>query len=198
MQLNEVTFAEILNSKDLTYRLIRRFGGLSEVLSASSGALHSIIGISDRQVHIIRALGSICDKNNAPLKGLPVVRTPERAVTLLAPHYIGRKNSRFSVLLINVEKQCVGIHLLPEDIHPGHVNWAQIVLRHAVRANAKHIVIATNSAEPTITAQEHQHCRRLYATSSILGIELIDYIKFGRVGWHSLARADVPLSQTLG
>lgn len=198
MQFNEVMFAEILNSQGLAYRLIQHFGSVAGVLAAPSEAFTSFEGISERQIRIIGALSTMYAQQRATKQGLPVVRTPEHAVRLLAPHYRGRKGSRFSVLLLDQYKQCVGIHVLSKDIHPAHKDWITIVLRHAVRANAKHMVIATNNQESTITHKEQFACQRLYKTAALLNIELTDYIKFGRVGWHSLAQGHHGSARALG
>ena len=187
MQFNDAVFCELFGKTELARQLIRHFGGLAQIFRAPPEVLGMYPNVTPRDVRLITGLAALARQQSVMKKGLPKVRHAEGAVTLLAPHYLGCRETVFSILLLNAQHYCVGIRVLSNGLNPTHSSWTSTVLRHAVKANAKGIVVAANSELPRISTQEQKACRALRAAAAILDIELIDYIKFGRVGWRSLA-----------
>lgn len=175
--------------KPIAKKVIKKFGGLKEVLDAPVEELTEIKGIGEMNIFGLKLFQAISERYAREEIKKRIAVESSSAVYKYLRERIGReKKERFVVLLLDTKNNLTGI----VDISVGTLNENLVhpreVFKEAIRSHAAQIIVAHNhpSGDPEPSDEDLKLTKRLQASGKVLGIELLDHIIISRNKFYSL------------
>lgn len=137
------------NTNDLAHTLIETYGSLSAVLEADEEELAAVAGVGEQTAHLIAVCAALAKRYAAAFVSGETDRRRtitgvREAVDFLRPHYIGVRNERLSLILLDNAMRVVDFTVLGEGSVSTVALPARTVLARAVRKNAAAAILAHN------------------------------------------------------
>ncbi|MBI3912345.1 MAG: DNA repair protein RadC [Armatimonadetes bacterium] len=170
------------NAVALAERLLKEFGGLRGLVSATVAELSGISGIGAVKAVEIRAavelgkrIGALSDDAR------PTIRSPADAAQLVMSDLRHQPKEVLRVLLLDTRNRVqripeVSVGSLTESIvHPREL------FREAIRHSSAAVIVVHNhpSGDPTPSAEDIAVTKRLAEGGKLLGIEVLDHVIIG-------------------
>lgn len=95
------------NTNDIAHRLLRSFGTLEKVFSASSEELKSISGIGDRVATEIMVVGRLIDLSSKRETSVQKLSTLGALKKILIDYFYGLKEEKFLLILLDVKYKVI-------------------------------------------------------------------------------------------
>lgn len=165
--------------KDTAKETIKQFGGLSQVLDASSLELQKIKGIGPNNVLGLKLFQAVSERYAREKLPKKMKLSSSNLVANFLQKTIGRETKEhFVMLLLDSRNNLIKI----SDISIGSLNTSIVhpreVFKEAIQESAAQIIIAHNhpSENPEASPEDVAVTRRLEEAAKIIGIELLDHI----------------------
>ena len=164
--------------KDMAKEAIKKFGGLRQVLDATSSDLQEIKGIGPSNVFGLKLFQAVSERYAKERVDEKVVFASPKSVADYLQKRIGKeKKEHFVMLYLDARNR-----LTVEEVSVGTLNASLVhpreVFSQAIRSHAAQVIIAHNhpSGDPEPSPEDVALTRRLDDASKIIGIELIDHV----------------------
>lgn len=175
--------------KSIAKEAIEKFGGLRNVLDASSEELQQIKGIGPNNIFGLKLFQAMSERYAKEQIPEQITLDSSKAVSEYLQKSIGReKKEHFVMLALDTRNNLIKIN----DISVGTLNASVVhpreVFREAIQVSAAHIIIAHNhpSENPEASSEDVALTRRLGEAARIFGIDLLDHIIVTRNNFSSL------------
>jgi DNA repair protein radc len=171
------------DTNELAHELIRQFGSLDAVLSASPQELIKVKNMTVAASYMLASELSMVRK--AMRAGSVASRSkklsrPEDGIRYMHSYFLGRKTECFCVALLDLNYKLIRVFFTP-GTSGGQidVDASDIVLK-ATRDGAAHVLIAHNHPSGNVTPSfdDLEMTRRLLETLAAVGISLLDHVIF--------------------
>ena len=168
-------------------RLMARFGGISELISAKKDDLTSVLGVGERSAELISCLGEISHRLSEKAgKSGTLIDSMQTAAEIAVKHFDGCKTNKVSALFIDNSMRFIGIYdLFDVDYSSAKVTPTSLV-DLALRLNAAAVIVMHNHPYGPLFASEgdlgtDKLINRALDAIGVLGLEHIvvsgnDYI----------------------
>ncbi len=170
------------SAMDLAAGLLGHFGGLKQLLDATTEELSAFKGIGPAKVAQIKAALEIGKRvAMAVAWDRPSIKSPESAAALVMEEMRHLDREHFWALLLNTKNQV----LAREVVSIGTLNFSAIhpreLFKAAIKRSAAALILVHNhpSGDPTPSKQDLEATRRLVEAGNILGIEILDHLVIG-------------------
>lgn len=177
-------------------RLLSKFGSLEGVMEASLEELNELRGIGIAKAAQLKACLEIAKRVHAQgdeaqskiikKNGVGVV-SPVQVHKLIKGKLRNYAKEHFFVLSFDARNKLLGIDVVSLGILNASLVHPRETFEAAIRRHADHIVVAHNHPSDELTpSQEDQEITRLLSLSGkTLGIEMVDHVIVGKVGYWS-------------
>jgi len=171
--------------------LLRRFGGLRQLLLADSDAILCCRGIGPQKLAIIRALPEIARRYYADsLPGGETIRSPADTETFLQARLRGLGHELFCCLFLDNRHRVLRFDEMFRGTIDGTSVYPREVVKEALAINAAAVILAHNHpsgvAEPS--QADERITQRLKSALELVDIRLLDHLIIGDGPATSLAR----------
>jgi len=175
--------------KQMAKEAIKTFGGLKEVLDASSQDLQKIKGIGPSNIFGLKLFQAISERYSKEQILEKLTLKSPKLVGEFLQKYIGReKKEHFIVLSLDSRNKLIKV----SNISIGTINQSLVhpreVFKEAIEVSASHIIIAHNHPSENLVASPEDVAltRRLEEAAKIIGIDLLDHVIVTRDKYLSL------------
>jgi len=175
--------------KQMAKEAIRIFGGLKEVLDASSQELQKIKGIGPSNIFGLKLFQAISERYSKEQILEKLTLNSPKLVGKFLQKSIGReKKEHFIILSLDSRNNLIKV----SNISVGTLNESLVhpreVFKEAIEASASQIIIAHNhpSENPVASPEDVALTRRLGEAAKIIGIDLLDHVIVTRDKYLSL------------
>ncbi|MBT3192032.1 MAG: DNA repair protein RadC [Verrucomicrobia bacterium] len=175
-----------LNVVDMARGLMKRYGNLTNLSSASVEELAQLRGIGRGKAQIIKAALEIGKRLNSELvPRASKIRTPDDVLRVLADRVRSLDHEVFWALVLDAKN---ALKCQPVDVSSGLLDASLVhpreVFREAIRSAAAAVVLAHNhpSGDPTPSAEDLRITKQLVAAGNIVDIKVLDHVIIGKSG----------------
>ena len=175
--------------KDMAKELIKKFGGLRQVLDASVDELRQVKGIGPTNPFGLKLFQALAERYQREKILQKVTLDSPKAVADYLREMIGReKQEHFVILSLDTKNQLIGI----SDVSKGTLNENLVhpreIFKKAIQVSAAGVIAAHNhpSGDSEPSDEDLRVTKRLAKSGDILGITLLDHIIIGRNEYYSL------------
>ena len=163
---------------------------LKAVLNSSIEEFMSIKGIGKVKAIQLVAIGELAKRMSKPVVNILNLKitSPKDVYNLLKDELMYEKRELVKLIILNIKNNILKI----VDLGIGGTNFAYIqpkdVLLEAIKTNAPKIILVHNhpSGTPTPSKQDLAITKRIEECSKMFGIELLDHIVIGSLGYESI------------
>lgn len=147
----------------------------------SLNSLKKIKGIGKVKAIRIKALGEITKRIENPINNDITIYSTKDAAKLVMPDLRYEKREIVKLIMLNTKNKVIKI----SNISTGSTNYAIVELKdilcEPIKSGASKIILVHNhpSGNPKPSIEDINLTKRLYETSKMLGIELLDHIVIG-------------------
>lgn len=167
-----------IDVRPLARGLMKKFGGLYQILTASYEDLISYKGIGKNTAVFIKAIQSVMIKGyKSCLDTRPIFHDENILSNYCKLMLAGKAVEEFHILYLNTDRR-----LLADDLHStGTVDWTAVypreILRRALDLNAKYLVLLHNHPTPnrSFSMQDIETTMNIQHLLSAVDIELYDH-----------------------
>jgi len=172
-------------------RVLRRFGDLRGVASATVEELSEVKGIGPAKACQIKAVFELAGRlESRPNGARPLIKTPEDAVDLVRGRLRGKKKEHFLAILLDARGHLIKISQVSVGSLDASIVHPREAFREAITASAASAVFVHNhpsgDAEPS--AEDTEITRRLDKAGELVGIDVLDHVIMGGDNFVSLKR----------
>ena len=182
--------AGVIGSKELAERLLRRFGGLYQLLHADNAELTAEPGVGTGRCRMLLALPDLARRYFE--ESLPVgaaIRSPADTQSFLHAKLRHLPHEMFCCLYLDNRHRVLRFDPLFRGTIDGTSVYPREVVKEALAVNAAAIILAHNHpsgvAEPSQADERITH--RLKAALDLVDIRLLDHLIIGQGQTTSLA-----------
>jgi len=182
--------AGVLGDIGLADRLLRRFGGLRQVLHADAGALAAECGVGRSRCRLLRSLPELARRYFA--ESLPVgtaIHSPADTEAFLHARLRHLGHEMFCCLYLDNRHRVLRFDELFRGTIDGTSVYPREVVKEALAINAAAVIFAHNHpsgvAEPS--QADERITRRLKSALELVDIRLLDHLIIGSTETTSLA-----------
>ena len=180
------------NASDMGDILLKKFGGLEGIASATFEELTSVRGIGPAKASQIRATFELAKRwgKNADLASRPKIKTPEDAYELLRNTARGKKKEYFWAIFLDTRNQVIKYSEISVGSLDSSIVHPRELFKAAIAASASSIIAAHNhpSGNPEASQDDIKLSKRLKEAGELVGIDLVDHIIMGEGTFISLKR----------
>ena len=163
---------------------------LKAVLNSSIEEFMSIKGIGKVKAIQLVAIGELAKRMSKPVVNILNLKitSPKDVYNLLKDELMYEKRELVKLIILNIKNNILKI----VDLGIGGTNFAYIqpkdVLLEAIKTNAPKIILVHNhpSGTPTPSKQDLAITKRIEECSKMFGIQLLDHIVIGSLGYESI------------
>lgn len=174
---------------DIAHELLRRFGSVHGVSTASIEELSAVRGVGPAKAAQIKAAFELAKRQDMENEIPPfTVDSPQTLVKVVRATLQDKAKEHFKLVLLNTRNRVVGI----VSISVGTLNASLVhpreVFREAIRGSAASVILVHNhpSNDPEPSDEDVRLTRRMVEAGRIMGIEVLDHIIITRSGFLSL------------
>ncbi len=176
------------DTNPLAHRLIKAFGGLRGVFTASKKELTAIKGVGDKTAEMLMLVGGIFERSFKQVVAPPRLNTPEKIKNLLAPEFKGQPNE--SSVLVFLDKDYKRIFQLSY----GDMKKLEVAidLNEIVNAfanlNPAYLILAHNHTVGSCfpSKSDDKTTKRIEILCQVHGVTLLEHAIFmGEQGFYS-------------
>lgn len=168
-----------IDTKPIAKDLIKRFGGLRNIIHANKEDLLSVPGIKEHSAVLIKTIDSLMKLSLIEdLKENPIFEKQERLYDYLRMLFFDKKSEEFHVLYLDNR-----IQLILDDCHTvGTINWATIypreITKKALNLGATNLILAHNhpSINTSFSKEDIEITIELREALKHQDIELLDHL----------------------
>ena len=174
--------ARQVGTADEADRIIREFGGLRELLTASASAFCAAPGLGEARYAQARAALEIANRYFARDLGREgVLSTPQDAAAYLQGRLGHYPHEVFACVFLDSRNRILQYEELFHGTLTGAALKPREVARRALAHNASGVVPAHNrpTGTPVVGDQDHQVCLMLKDALGLLDVRLVDYVVVG-------------------
>lgn len=178
-----------LACKILSLNGCKNENNLREVLNHSIEEFMQIKGIGKVKATQLVALGELAKRMSKPIDILKLkITSPKDVYNLLADEMKYEKKEIVKLIILNIKNNVVKII----DLATGGTNFAYIqpkdILLEAIKISAPKIILVHNhpSGDPTPSNQDILITNKIEDCSKLFGIQLVDHIVIGSLGYESI------------
>jgi DNA repair protein RadC len=171
------------NVVQVAQNILRKFGSLNALASASVDELKQISGVGpDKAATLVAAFALARRMEQERREESPVLDNPEKVVSFMRETNRLLNVESFQVLLLNTRKKLIRA----EEISQGTLDTLLVhpreVFRAAIVANAAGVILLHNhpSGDPTPSEADIKVTRDLIRAGQLLKIEVVDHVIIGR------------------
>lgn len=181
-------------SIDLAYKVLnleseKKQRSLRDALNHSIEEFMSIKGIGKVKAIQLVAVSELARRMSKPIDILNLkITSPKDVYNLLADEMKYEKKEIVKLIILNIKNNILKIL----DLVSGGTNFAYIepkdILQEAIKINAPKMILVHNhpSGDPTPSKQDILITNKIEECSKMLGIELIDHVIIGSMGYVSI------------
>lgn len=176
-------------------RLLRQFGSLKGVASASLEELSGVRGIGIAKAAQIKAaveLGARADGRGEGVTKSPL-NTPENIADLVRNRLKNKKKEYFLAVLLDTKNRLIRIAEISIGSLDSSIVHPREVFKEAISASAAAVVFVHNHPSGDIVASDDdvRITHRLLEVGEIVGIEVLDHIIIGGSAFLSMKREGI-------
>lgn len=169
-------------ARDLARRLLRRFGGLRQLLHADAAALHAEHGIGRSRSAIILAMPELARRYfEASLPPGEAIRSPADTEAFLQARMRHLGHELFCCLYLDNRHRVLRFDEMFRGTIDGTSVYPREVVKEALAVNAAAVILAHNHpsgvAEPS--QADERITRRLKSALELVDIRLLDHLIIG-------------------
>ncbi len=166
--------------KPIAYALLRQFGSVSAVLSASIDELTAVSGVGEHSAKLFSSLRFLPDCLHISEEEMPPLDTPRMIAAYLAPRYENIEKDGIDAVLFNNKNQAFQVKSLSSELLYDEALWMQELLRSCYESNAAGVaVVFQRSAVIAMpTNEELAHARRLLSLLARASVSLHEILLF--------------------
>ena len=173
-----------MNVVDMARGLMKRYGSVSALSTASVAELSQIRGIGRGKAQIVKAALEIGKRLNA--EALPAkikIRTPDDVMSVLGDRARALDREMFWALLLDAKNV---LKCQPVDVSAGLLDASLVhpreVFGEAIRSAAAAVVLAHNhpSGDPSPSAEDLRITKQLVSSGNIVDIKVLDHVIIGK------------------
>jgi DNA repair protein RadC len=172
-----------INAVDLARSLLRKYGSLRSLASASISDLCSVKGISKVKAQILKAALALGNQlRDEERVSRPHLHRPEDVYALLETRTLALEHEVFWVLLLDRKNK---LKCEPLDISSGILDASLVhpreVFREAIRSAAAAVIVAHNhpSGDPMASAEDIRITQQLIEAGKVIDIKVLDHVILG-------------------
>ena len=187
---DEELLAQLVGSKDLARRLLRRFGGLRPLLHCDAALLASEPGVGKRRASLLRALPELARRYFE--ESLPVgmaIQSPADTQAFLHAKTRHLEHEVFCCLYLDNRHRVLRFDQLFRGTIDGTSVYPRELVKEALAVNAAAVIVAHNHpsgvAEPS--QADERITNRLKSALDLVDIRLLDHLIIGNAETTSLA-----------
>lgn len=162
---------------------------LKGILDSSIEEFMSIKGIGKVKAIQLVAIGELSKRMSKPVNILNLkITSPKDVYNLFKDELMYEKRELVKLIILNIKNNILKI----VDLGAGGTNFAYIepkdVLQEPIKTNAPKIILVHNhpSGNPTPSKQDLAITKRIEECAKMFGIELLDHIVIGSLGYESI------------
>jgi len=171
------------NAADLARSLLRKYGSLRALASASIVELCSVKGIKKTKAQILKAALTLAQQLRAEEQGeRPQIQRPQDVVALLGARASVLEKEIFWVLVLDRKNR---LKCEPLDVTAGILDASLVhpreVFREAIRHAAGAIVLVHNhpSGDPSPSSEDLRITQQLIDAGKVIDIKVLDHVILG-------------------
>ncbi len=165
--------------KKIAKEAIEKFGGVKEVLLASSQDLQSIRGIGPSNAFGLKLFQEVTERlAKEEIQQKPLLNSSSLAANFLQKSIGLEKKENFVILSLDAHHRLIKVSTISVGSLSTSVAHPREIFREAIQNLAAQIIVAHNHPSGNIEASPEDIAltRRLIEASKIFGIELLDHI----------------------
>jgi len=165
--------------KPIAKELIKKFGGLPDVMNADLESLKEIEGISDSSAVLITLFKEIgTRKLSIELKGKGKIDSPNDVVAFASSKLASLKEEAFLVIYVNSRNKIEHFEIINEGTTDKAVVYPRNVIKNALKHNATGIILVHNhpSGECEPSANDIHLTGLINDAARAMDIKLLDHI----------------------
>jgi DNA repair protein RadC len=170
--------------------LLRSFGDLRGVLSASVGELAAMPGVGRARAATVVAIGEISRRVQSDRLDTGAILASAAAVYAhFGPLLADDKRESFYVVLLNGRNRVLAKHRVSQGSLGSSIVHPREAFRSAVREAAAAVIFVHNhpSGDPTPSEEDRRTTIRLRQAGELMGIQVLDHVVVGRGRYFSFA-----------
>ena len=181
------------DTNPLAHALIKRFGSLNGVLSATSEELKSVDGVGDSTACLIKLSADISRKaleaERESKQKRQSLSDSLAAGQLIYPYFLNRREEAFMMFMLDPKNKLIKA----ETISQGVVNSVNVEIRRCVETalfdHASSVIIAHNHPDGDMTpsGEDIALTSKIKDALSVVGIVLADHFIVAGSSWYSFA-----------
>ncbi|GAB6077101.1 RadC family protein [Desulfurobacterium crinifex] len=178
------------NVLDLSREVLNHFGGIGGLSRAHVEELLSFKGLGKTKAITLLATFEVGRRALSTEDFSPKITSPEDVANLVWIKLKNLKVEVFGIVTLNTKGKLISVH----EITKGGTNFTSIspkeVFYPAVKDIASAVILFHNhpSGDPTPSIEDMEVTRKLLNGASLLEIEVLDHIIFGRSSYFSFKR----------
>ncbi|HEX79223.1 MAG TPA: JAB domain-containing protein [Dehalococcoidia bacterium] len=173
-------------------RLIKQFGSLSGIASASVEELSQVRGIGLAKAAQLKASFELANRMevSSVASAKPLIKKPEDVAGLIASRLKGKKKEYFLAIMLDTRSRLIKVSEISVGSLDASVVHPREVFKEAISASAASVIFAHNhpSGDPTPSEDDIKLTKRLADAGEITGIDILDHIIIGDGRYLSLKR----------
>jgi DNA repair protein RadC len=177
-------------AEEVGQRLLRRFGGLPGLASASVRELAVAAGAGPvRAAALAAAFGLARRLAEAAFRPGTAVRRGGDVARIVRDTARGTRRESFFAVLLDVRHRVLSLHVVSTGSVDGAPVHPREVYSPAIRDGAVAVVVAHNhpSGDPSPSAEDRVVTERLRQVGQVVGIQLLDHLVVGAQRYYSFA-----------
>ena len=167
------------DTNEIAHRMIRKFGGIKGILSASPEELETVEGVGKSVSAYVKVLAQVLEKvyeanNQAPSKMYSFSQVREKLIEL----FHGELNEKFYVFLLNKKYEIITT-LSYEDYHQDSVSGTISEITKALAINKPaYLIISHNHPSGDVTPSEVDDftTAKINVLCNVHGVSFIDHV----------------------
>ncbi len=171
-----------IDTNALAHRLIKVFGSLDNVFSATKCELKTVDGVGDKVATLLMIFGEVIKRSKKNDEGSINLSTPSNVKVFIEQKLRDRRQETFLLILLNKRHELVASIEFndnhKEDVSAGIPEINQALLVH----HPSFVIIAHNHPSGNVlpSSEDDLATKKLYLICSLAGALLIDHIIYGK------------------
>lgn len=172
-----------VSALDLAHMLLERYKGIRGVSALDAVELLQEKGIGEAKASVLNAAFELSRRiAESKAQGLPTIREPGDAATLLLKRYGDEATEQFGILILDTKKQVKKTRVVSVGTLNASLVHPREVFRIAILEQAATLLLFHNhpSGDPAPSSDDIELTRRLCATGETVGIPVLDHLILAR------------------